>query len=469
MVVQLDISGPIPADLGRVHFVGIGGSGMSGIARLMKRRGLVVSGSDRERNYSTDALVAEGIEVFIGHDAAHVENVDTLVVTSALWPDNPELVRARQRGIPVLHRSQALAWLTRGKRLVAVAGAHGKTTSTGMLVVALKRLGADPSWVNGGIVSQLGASSGAGDGDVFVIEADESDGSFLVYDPAIALVTNIDTDHLDHYGSIDAFEDAFVQFTSGAREGVVISSDNDMCRAILSRIRAPQVSTFGFDVSADFRVGEVDSLNGRTASAVVPRGGAEVPFTLPIAGAHNAINAVGVVSVLVMLGFGVSESVDAVEAFAGTKRRLDLHGEVRGVRVFDDYAHHPTEVGAALRAARTLTRPGSRVIAVQQPHLYSRTKAMADDFAHVLEKDADYTVVLDVCGAREDPIPGVTGQLLLDNFDDTSRAAYRPDWQEAAAEVARVARTGDVVVTLGCGDVYRIIPQLMDALRDQAR
>ena len=199
MVVQIDISGRIPDELGHVHFVGIGGSGMSGIARLMAQRGLEVTGSDRESSYSTDALQAEGIRVYIGHDAAHVEDdVDTLVVTSALWPDNPELMRARERGIPVLHRSQALAWLTRGKRLIAVAGAHGKTTSTGMIVVALQQLGLDPSWVNGGVVAQLGASSGAGSSDLFVIEADESDGSFLVYNPAITLITNIDTDHLAH-------------------------------------------------------------------------------------------------------------------------------------------------------------------------------------------------------------------------------------------------------------------------------
>ena len=464
MVVQVDISGPIPDELGHVHFVGIGGSGMSGIARLMARRGLVVSGSDRERNYSIDALEAEGIEVFIGHEASHVEHADTLVVTSALWPDNPELVRAKERGIPVLHRSQALAWLTRGKRLIAVAGAHGKTTSTGMLVVALTQLGADPSWVNGGIVSQLGASSGAGDGDVFVIEADESDGSFLLYDPAIALVTNIDTDHLDHYGSIDAFEAAFVQFTSGAREAVVISSDNELCHAILPRIVAPSVTTFGFSAEADVRVGEVTSADGRTDTSVTESGGSSASVSLPVAGVHNAVNAVGVIAVLTRLGYPLVDAARAVAAFEGTKRRLDLHAEERGVRVYDDYAHHPTEVHAALTAARTLTAPGARVIAVQQPHLYSRTQAMADQFAHVLEQDADFTVVLDVCGAREDPVPGVTGQLLVDHYSDLSRVAYRPDWAQAAAEVARVAHEGDVVVTLGCGDVYRIIPQVVDAL-----
>ncbi len=464
MVVQLDTTGEIPDELGRVHFVGIGGSGMSGIARLMQRRGLVVSGSDRERNYSTDALASEGIQIFIGHDAAHVENVDTVVVTSALWPDNPELVRAKERGITVLHRSQALAWLTRGKRLIAVAGAHGKTTSTGMLVVALQHLGADPSWVNGGIVSQLGASSGVGDGELFVIEADESDGSFLLYDPAVALVTNIDTDHLDHYGSIDAFEAAFVQFTSGAREAVVISSDNELCTAILPRIAAPEIVTFGFADNADIHVGPVTSAGGRTDTSVAVGAGNPEPISLSVAGAHNAVNAVGVIGVLVTLGYALADAARAVEAFAGTKRRLDLHGEVRGVRVFDDYAHHPTEVAAALAAARTLTAPGGHVIAVQQPHLYSRTQAMAGQFAQVLEHDADYTVVLDVCGAREDPIAGVTGQLLLDNYDDVSRAAYRPDWAAAADEVARVAHDGDVVVTLGCGDVYRIIPQLMAAL-----
>lgn len=464
MVVQLDVSGPIPDELGRVHFVGIGGSGMSGIARLMKRRGLVVTGSDRERNYSTEALEGEGIPVAIGHDAANADAADTLVVTSALWPDNPELLRARERGIPVLHRSQALAWLTRGTRLVAVAGAHGKTTSTGMLVVALTALGADPTWVNGGIVSQIGASSGAGDGEVFVIEADESDGSFLVYDPAIALVTNIDTDHLDHYGSVEAFEDAFVRFASGASEAVVISSDNPMCQAILPRIADREVVTFGTSADADLRVEEIRADGGHVSALVRAGEAGAAALSLPIAGEHNAINATGVIAVLRALGYELAESAAALSGFLGTKRRLDLHGERRGVRIFDDYAHHPAEVHAALTAARTLVGAGGRVIAVQQPHLYSRTKAMAGEFAAVLEHDADYTVVLDVCGAREDPIPGVTGQLLLDHYVDRTRARYLPDWGAAAAEVARVASDGDVVVTLGCGDVYRIIPQVFSAL-----
>lgn len=469
MVVQIDISGRIPDELGHVHFVGIGGSGMSGIARLMAQRGLEVTGSDRESSYSTDALQAEGIRVYIGHDAAHVEDdVDTLVVTSALWPDNPELMRARERGIPVLHRSQALAWLTRGKRLIAVAGAHGKTTSTGMIVVALQQLGLDPSWVNGGVVAQLGASSGAGSSDLFVIEADESDGSFLVYNPAITLITNIDTDHLAHYGTMDNFEAAFVRFASGASEATVISSDNALCQAILSRIRAPKVVTFGASPTADVRVGAVQSADGVTRSSVTA-GGEQVDFELRVPGAHNATNAVGVVAVLMQVGIEPARAVHAVEAFVGTKRRMDLHGEVRGVRVFDDYAHHPVEVHAALQAARTLVHGSGRVIAVQQPHLYSRTQQMAAQFAQVLEQDADYTVVLDVYGAREDPIPGVTGQLLIDHFADRSRVSYRPDWQDAADEVARVARAGDVVVTLGCGNVYRIIPQVLAALEDTER
>jgi len=355
-MIKPDLSVPIPADPGTLHFVGIGGSGMSGIARMFLAAGHRVTGSDRSESATTQQLREAGAEVFIGHDARHQEGADTLVVTSALWPDNPEYVAAQQRGIPVLHRSLALKALTRGRRLVSVAGAHGKTTSTGMLVTALRELGADPSYVNGGVIQNLGASSDHGDGELFVLEADESDGSFLIYDTAVALVTNLDSDHLDHYGTAEAFDDAFVEFCSNASELVVLSADDEGTRRIGARLGGSRVLTFGEAADADVRIASIRT-NGPVAFTVVVDG-RELEGRLQVPGHHNAVNAVGVLAVLVGLGHDPEASLRALEAFAGTGRRFELHATVGGVSVYDDYAHHPTEVDAALRAARSVVGSG---------------------------------------------------------------------------------------------------------------
>lgn len=451
----------IPDDLGAVHFVGIGGSGMSGIARLFLSRGFTVTGSDVRESKNIQALRDLGIDIAIGHDAANVGDADSLVVTGALWQDNPEYVLAKERGLPVLHRAQALAWLIRDQRLVAVAGAHGKTTSTGMIVTGLLGVGADPSFVNGGVIESLGVSSAAGTDDIFVVEADESDGSFLLYSTAIALITNVDPDHLDHYGSLEAFEAAFVEFAQNASEFVVVSSDDPGAVHVTSKLVDKRVITFGLAETADVRVHSVVA-DGPVQFSVSWQG-ADFQTTLRIPGVHNAINAAGAFAVMVALGFDPAASLEAISAFGGTERRFELHGTVGGVSVYDDYAHHPTEVAAALAAARTVVGNG-RIIAVHQPHLYSRTQLMAQEFADTLESHADQTIVLDVYGAREDPVPGVTGAIVADRFTDPSHVAFIPDWQEAADYLASIAQEGDFVVTLGCGDVYRIVPQLLGSL-----
>ncbi|UTT62208.1 UDP-N-acetylmuramate--L-alanine ligase [Microcella humidisoli] len=455
----------LPDSLGRLHFVGIGGSGMSGIARLFHDRGYVVTGSDRSDSATVQSLRELGIPVSIGHDAAHVADADTLVVTGALWLDNPEYQEALRRGLPVLHRSQALAWLVRGERLVAVAGAHGKSTSTGMLVTALRALERDPSFVNGAVIQGAGTSAAWGEGDLFVVEADESDGSFLLYDVAVALITNIDTDHLDHYGDEGALEAAFDTFATAASELLVVSADDPATRRLAARLRAAggalPVLTFGESADADVRLVAISDTGPIRYRVAV--GGDEHEGELAIPGRHNALNAAGVVAVLVGLGVDARDAVLALDGFAGTQRRFEAHGLADGVRLYDDYAHHPTEVAAALQTARSVVGEG-RVIAIHQPHLYSRTQAMAGEFAEVYEHGADHTVVLDVYGAREDPIPGVTGALVVDRFSDPARVDYRPDWQDAADRVAEIARPGDIVMTLSCGDVYRIIPQVRGAL-----
>ena len=460
-MIKPDLSEKLPAELGSLHFVGIGGSGMSGIARLFLAAGHRVTGSDRSENHNTEALRELGATVTIGHEASNLGDADTLVYTGALWPDNPEYLLARERGIPTLHRSQALAWLINQQRLIAVAGAHGKTTSTGMIVTALLELGEDPSFVNGGVIEALGVSSARGEGELFVVEADESDGTFLLYDTAVALITNVDADHLDHYGSHEAFDAAFVQFAGSASELVVVSSDDPGAKRVTAALSGQRILTFGEDAAADIRLHSVGSVG--PVSFSVRWQGVDYSAQLRVPGHHNAVNAAGAFAVLVGLGFEPKATLAAIETFGGTERRFELRGVVRGVSVYDDYSHHPTEVAVALRSARTVVGSG-RIIAVHQPHLYSRTKMMAGDFAHVYEELADHTVVLDVFGAREDPVPGVTGALVSERFEDQSRVAYLPDWQQAADHAASVARAGDIIMTLSCGDVYRIVPQILASL-----
>ncbi len=461
-MIRPDLSLPLPDTIEAAHFIGIGGSGMSGLARMFLDRGIRVSGSDRADSAALQDLAARGAVVHIGHDAAHLpDDVDAVVHTGAIWPENPEFLLAKERGLHVIHRSQALHWFIGSRRLVSIAGAHGKTTSTGMIVTALQHLEHPPTFVSGGVIAQLGVSSGTGSDDLVVIEADESDGTFLLYDTSIALITNVDPDHLDHWGTGDAFYDGFATFATRAREAVVISSDDAGARIVAERLTHPRVLTFGQAEDADVRVSEI--VTEGPVSFTVTHGGASVTARLAVPGAHNAINATGAVAVLLTLGYDLEPAVRAVEGFTGTVRRFELHGVERGVSVFDDYAHHPTEVAAALAGARTVLG-GGRIIAIQQPHTYSRTQAMYQEFADVLESLADHTVMLDVYGAREDPVPGVTGELVSGAFADPGNVHFVADWQEAADYTATIAREGDYVITLGCGNVHLIIPQVLEAL-----
>ncbi|WP_243226032.1 UDP-N-acetylmuramate--L-alanine ligase [Microbacterium sp. CIAB417] len=461
-MIRPDLTLPIPESITAAHFIGIGGSGMSGLAKMFLDAGIRVSGSDRADSDNLRALADAGATVHVGHDAAHLGDADTVIHTGAIWPENPEFLLAKERGLHVIHRSQALHWLIGARRLVSVAGAHGKTTSTGMIITALRELGADPSFVNGGVIEQLGASSATGSDDLFVIEADESDGTFLLYDTAVALITNVDPDHLDFYGSDDAFHDAFIRFADAATEAVVISSDDPGALRVTAGLSHRNVITFGLAADADLRITDIDTQG--PVSATLTRGAESVRLVLAVPGAHNAVNAAGAVAVLMALGHSLADAARALEGFAGTVRRFELHGVERGVQVFDDYAHHPAEVKVALETARSVAGSG-RVIAIQQPHTYSRTQHMFREFAEVLEQGADHTVMLDVYGAREDPVPGVTGELVSGAFADQGNVRYVADWQQAADYTASIAREGDYVITLGCGNVYQIIPQVLDALR----
>ncbi|GAA4732992.1 UDP-N-acetylmuramate--L-alanine ligase [Isoptericola chiayiensis] len=481
------MSVPEPADLGRVHLIGVGGAGVSVVARLLAARGLDVQGSDAVGSPALTALRADGIRVWVGHDAGHVVApdgvalVDTVVVSSAVRDSNPELAAAREAGVRVLHRSEALAALMHGRRTVAVAGAHGKTTTSAMVATVLTAAGTDASYAIGGTVRvRDGAGERhlpgghAGSSDVLVAEADESDGSFLNYTPTVAVVTNVEADHLDHYGSVEAFEQAFVDFAGrlGADGWLVACADDDGSARLAARHRADggRVVTYGTSPDADVVVGDV-VVGAGTVRAVVaggPLGAAGRAIELDVPGAHNVLNATAAVVAAVLLDVPADLAVAGAGTFVGTGRRFEPRGEVGGVRVFDSYDHHPTEVEALLRAARPVAGDG-RLVVLFQPHLYSRTRAFADRFAAALAL-ADEAVVTGVYRAREDVDPRVTARTITDLAGPTvsgGRVRAVEDRLEAARATAELALAGDVVITVGAGDVTELGPVILAALADR--
>ncbi|WP_315098088.1 UDP-N-acetylmuramate--L-alanine ligase [uncultured Cellulomonas sp.] len=463
-----------PADLGRVHLVGVGGAGMSAIAALLAARGVPVSGSDAADGPALPALREAGVAVHVGHDAALVDGVDTLVVSSAVRETNPELARARELGLRVLHRSEALAALMVDRDAVAVAGAHGKTTTSAMIATALLHAGADPSFAIGGTVFSASGPLGGGRdgaGPAFVAEADESDGSFLAYAPLVAVVTNVEPDHLDHYGSAEAFEDAFVAFAGRIRPGgaLVACADDAGAARLVERVRGTlaqrdvAVLTYGTSSAADVRVGELHADADRW-SFTLTSDDATTTVRLAAPGAHNALNAAAAWTAARRLG--VPDAAEGLAAFRGTGRRFEDRGTAGGVRVVDDYAHHPTEVAALLRGARSVVGEG-RLVVLFQPHLYSRTRTFAAEFGAAFDL-ADVVVVTDVYAAREDPDPEVTGALIVDRVLTPGKATFVPDRFEAARTAAAAARPGDLVLTVGAGDVTLLASVVLDELGARA-
>ncbi|MFC6087204.1 UDP-N-acetylmuramate--L-alanine ligase [Sphaerisporangium aureirubrum] len=458
---------PVAAqDLGRVHFIGIGGAGMSGIARILVKRGVAVSGSDARSSSMVTELRELGATVYVGHAASHIKNVDTVVVSTAIRDSNPELGEALRQGLRVIPRAAALAALMVGRTGIAVAGTHGKTTTTSMLTVALQKCGRDPSYCVGGqlVTTGLGADEGAG--EVFVAEADESDGSFLMLAPPIAVVTNVEADHLDNYGDPQAVYDSFARFVERVGSALVVCADDPGAMALtaLGRARGLRVRTYGQSEGADLRVSGI-APDGFGVKFTV-EGHGDVRLSVP--GRHNALNATAALAVAAELGVPFDEFREGLAEFTGAKRRFESKGEAAGVAVFDSYAHHPTELAADLRAARdvvaTFSGPGGRVIAVFQPHLYSRTRFFADDFGAALGL-ADEAIVLDVYGAREDPEPGVSGALVAGKVRlPSEQVVYAPDRAAVPGLVAARARPGDVVLTMGAGDVTELGPHIIAEL-----
>ena len=454
--------GWLPEDFGRVHLIGVGGSGMSGVARILSERGYDVSGSDRAASEVTDALQAIGVKVHIGHHSDFLATTDTVISTYAIRDHHPEIVEATQRGLPIVHRADALRFISRGKKLVAVAGSHGKTTSTAMLATALHRAGIDAGCVNGGVVSEWGASARHGESDWFVIEADESDRSFVVFDTDIVMVTNIAPDHLDFYGNVEAIFDAFSEFVSRAKIVPVLCVDDPGIQTLLKRL--PGSHFLGYGVAAGAEVQLVSWEAAPHASGVVRHAGHTSTFQLAVPGRLNALNATGVVATMIAMGCDLEQATSAVSGFQGADRRFQFHGELAGIRVFDDHAHHPSEVRAALEMARAVVGSG-RVITMFQPHLFTRTQLMADSLAAAFSAGSDHTVFLDIFGAREDPIEGVTTQLILDQMAPGASWEFEPEWDEACDRVIAAATPGDIIVTMSTGDLYQIVPRLLARMR----
>ena len=461
-------TGPVPTleELGAVHFVGIGGAGMSGIARILLARGVPVSGSDRRDTPTLLALRVLGARVEVGHDPAHLADADTVVVSTAIRHDNPELSAARERGLRVLPRAVALAAVMAGRRSIAVAGTHGKTSTTSMLTVAVQACGVDPSFAIGGDLNESGSNAHAGEGDVFVAEADESDRSFLLLAPFAGIVTNVEADHLDNYGDLAAVEAAFDTFLQTVDEdGFVVICADDPGAARLRGVPAPaRVRTYGRAADADLRLDDLVVAPDGTSYTAYLDGRELGPVRIQVPGEHMALNSAAALLAGLELGLPAAGLIEGLARFGGVHRRFELKGVVDGVRVYDDYAHHPTEVSAQLKAARAVAGTGRLVVAFQ-PHLYSRTREFADGFGQALAL-ADEVVVMEIYGAREDPVPGVTGAMVADAVPlPPDRVHFEPSWSAAAPALAARARPGDLVVTMGAGDVSMVGPEVLEALR----
>jgi UDP-N-acetylmuramate--alanine ligase len=469
---------PAAEELGRIHFVGIGGVGMAPVARIAVERGLPVSGSDIKRTATVDALTAAGATIRIGQSPDNLDGVDTVVATTGVRPDNVELVEAVRRGLRIVHRATALASLMVGRTSVLIAGTHGKTTTTSMLAVALDALGSDPSYAIGGEIGASGISGHSGSGTVFVAEADESDGTFRHYQPDIAVVTNVELDHTDYFGSLDDVHKAFVEFVDRLKPGglLVVCADDPGSVAVgrVARDSGLRVVWYGEsstvaghpgDQPVDYRITDVKLVGAAADFEIYARaGGAVHHLALGIPGRHNAANATAAFAVLNELGADLAQVPAALAAYRGARRRMDFKGEAAGVRVYDDYMHHPTEIAATLDAFRALAGEG-RLIVAFQPQRFTRARTFLREYGPPLGA-ADAVVVLEVYpGSGEDPIEGVTGAVIAADVPlPPDRVVFEPDTSAVPARLVHWARPGDVIVTAGAGDVTTLGPKILDLL-----
>ena len=461
------------AKIESAHFIGIGGAGMSGIALVLHERGCKVTGSDLKASHYVRELEDAGIEVHVGHEAATIDAaMPQVIVTSTAIPEtNPEVLRARELGIPIWPRAKMLSYLSVDATTVAVAGTHGKTTTSSMVATMLDHLGKDPSFLIGGIVEEYGTNGRNGKGGYFVCEADESDGSFLYLDPDVVVITNIEADHLDHYGTLENIEKTFCKFMNLVGDAGTVIINGDVEHYVeLAKSTGRRVVTYGFDEKNDYVCLPDPGEHHKLASHFgvrVPSGEVVKVEIMANPGRHNMANATAAIAVADVLGMDVEDAAVALSGFKGAHRRFTHVGDVDGITVVDDYGHHPTEIKATLAAAKDLRF--DRIVCVFQPHRYSRTQALADMFGTAFD-DADVLMVTDVFSAGETPIPGVTGKTVSNKVLEkghVSDVTYIPSRRDVVSHLVEVCRPGDLLITQGAGDVTSIGPSFIKAKMEQ--
>lgn len=445
----------------RVHFIGIGGAGMSGLARIALSHGIKVSGSDAKDSNVVVALTALGAIVSVGHNGENVEGADLVVLSTAISENNPERLRAIELGIPLIARATALALLMSESKSIAVAGTHGKTTTSSMLTVALQATGSDPSFAIGGTITASGSNAHRGTGDFFVAEADESDGSFVAYHPFGAIITNIEHDHVDYFVDENAVFEVFAEFVSTIdNDGFLIYCNDDKgARKLGSKITNTRTFTYGTSPDSDLVIDQINLLPLGSSGRAIWHGKVIGKLVLNVPGHHNLMNAAAALAAGIVLEQAPTEMIDGLATFKGAGRRFEIKGTINGIRVIDDYGHHPTEIEVTLTAARRFVGDG-RLIVVFQPHRYSRTAAFIDNFAATLDL-ADEVIVLEIYAASEKPIPGISSAAIVEKM---SKGKFVPNFLDAVAEVVATAKPGDVIITLGAGDVSSLAPIILEEL-----
>lgn len=452
----------------KIHFIGIGGSGMSGIARIMIAKGFTVTGSDKNDSPIITSLKALGARIEVGHKEENLRDAELVIISAAIREDNPELALARKKLIPVAARAQALAWLMSDSTSIAVAGTHGKTTTTAMLAVALQATGADPSFAVGGTINTAGTNAHSGSGSIFIAEADESDGSFLAYKPSGAIITNVELDHVDHFADEEAVFQVFEQFISSIQANgfLVACGDDAGVKQLLDRITRDdlKILLYGQGENNDFQIQRIQ-LKPLSSTATISSTGRKVgELNLSVVGEHNLLNALAAFTAATALNMPEDKLFTGLNSFTGTRRRFELKGEVSGIKVIDDYGHHPTEIIATLTAAKNLAQ-SARVLVIFQPHRYSRTAAFFEQFSAALSK-ADFTFLLEVYAAGERAIPGVSSLMIARNMNQ-SKVRFEPAMLEVVSDITKMAKSGDVIIMLGAGDVSSLSEPILQSLADR--
>ena len=450
----------------RIHFIGLGGAGMSGIARIALAQGASVSGSDAKDSTVLSALKTLGAQVFVGHQASNIGDAEVLVVSSAIDEANPEISAAKSKGLTILTRAQALALLMSESKSVAVAGTHGKTTTTSMLTVALQQAGLDPSFAIGGMINRGGTNAHLGSGEIFIAEADESDGSFLAYKPYGAIITNIELDHVDNFPDIESVNQIFLDFVKSIQPGgfLVAGIDSPGVVNLLTQINRSDIEIITYGTSADFSISHISLQPTQSHARITKLGKVLGELSLTIPGNHNIENAAAALAVGMKLGAPVAELLAGLNKFSGAKRRFENRGSVNGVTVIDDYGHHPTEVRVTLETAKRFAQSG-RVIAIFQPHRYSRTAMFVEEFAEVLAI-ADRVYLLEIYAASESPMPGVSS-ILISNSMDSAKVTFEPSMIDVVSAAVNEAKSGDLIITLGAGDVSLLVPLILQTLEEK--